>query len=92
MIDFGHQHPGLCIAVIGILLMLNGWLDNTTGLKLLAYLSWFVGGILVLIALSCCIAGYMLFLGILRWPLAVVAFVAGGYAVWHLRPANRNSH
>ena len=91
--DFGQQHPGLTLVIIAILLMLNAWVDYYgADLKPIAYVSWFLGGALGVVALSCCTGGYLLFLGILRWPVAAAVFVAAMYALYRFRPKNRNRH
>jgi hypothetical protein len=90
--EFGQQHPGLCIVIIAIMLMLNGWIDYGAGLKPVAYVSWFFGGILGIVALSCCIGGYILFFGLFRWPIAAIVFITGMYALWRFRPKNPNLH
>jgi hypothetical protein len=90
MREFFQQHPALCFVFVAIMLLLNGWFDSVAGLKPIAYFSWFLGGILGLIALSCSIGGHLLFLGLFRWPIAAIFFVSGMYALWHFRPKNRN--
>ena len=91
MNEFLQQHPVSFFVFTAIVLMLNGWFDAVAGFKPLAYFSWFLGGILGLIALSCGgIGEYCLFLGPFRWPLAAIVFIAGTYALWHSRPRNGN--
>lgn len=72
--------------------MLNAWVDYGAGLRPIAYVSWFLGGVLGVVALSCCTGGYLLFLGIFRWPVAAVVFLVGMYALCRFRPKNHNRH
>jgi len=90
MHEFFQQHPALCFVFMAIMLMLGSRLDYSVGLEFIAYLGWFLGGILGAFVLSCSIGGYLLFLGIFRWPIAAIVFSAGMYALWHFRPKNRN--
>ena len=76
--------------VIALLLMVNAWIDYGTALRPIAYVGWFLGGVLGVVGLSCCTGGYLLFLGFFRWPVAAIVFVVGMYALWHFRPTNRD--
>lgn len=87
--DFCIHHTVLCLMVIGIILMLSGSVDYALGLPPTAYFRWFLGGALCIASLSCYIVGYVLWLSLFRWPIAVTAFFIGMYAVLHFRPKNR---
>jgi hypothetical protein len=90
MHNFGIQHPGICLIIIAIMLMLSAWIDYGVGLKPIAYVNWFLGGVLGVIAISCLTGGYLSFLGIFRWPIAAIFFVSGMYSLWRFRPKNHN--
>ncbi len=88
---FLQQHPGLTIAIAGALLMLNARFDYAVGfLKPVAVVSWLVGGVLAGVALFSWIWGWWLFLGLLRYPVAVITAAASMYALVRFRPTNHD--
>ncbi len=89
--EFLQLHPGLTIAIVGTLLMLNARFDYAVGfLKPVAALIWLIGGSLVGIAPFCWIWGWWLFLGLLRYPIALIAVATSIYSLFRFRPRSDN--
>jgi hypothetical protein len=69
--------------------MLNARLDYAFGfLKPIAVAGWFAGGVLAGIAVFCWICGWWLFLGMLRYPVAVITGAASIYGLVRFRPGS----
>jgi hypothetical protein len=72
--------------------MLDARLDYAIGfLKPIAVVKWFFGGVLAGAALFSGIWGWGLFLGALRYPVAVIAFAASMYALFRFRPKSHTA-
>ncbi len=85
--EFLNHHPGLALPLLGLILMLNARFDVAIGIfRRFAFVTWFLGGMMVGVSLLCYVWGYALFLGPIRPLIALTVFVSAMWALVRFRP------
>lgn len=82
MEGFFHDHPILGCVLVALVLMLSGLLDHVARARMVAYVNWWLGGVLAVGAISCGIAIDGEFLGLFRWPATAIVFILGLWSVF----------
>jgi uncharacterized membrane protein HdeD (DUF308 family) len=75
--QFFSDHPIVAVFLCGLVLMLSGVLDRWARFRIGASFNGWLGGLLAVLAISCGTVVEGEFLGMFRWPVAVLLLGAG---------------
>jgi hypothetical protein len=81
--QYWDQHPALFLALMAASMTVLGCFDYWAGEKPFHYRwKW----VMATIISSCYVGACLSFLGLFRWPIAIIVFVSGMWLVWRLKP------